>query len=90
MNHSTESTDGNPNTRNGSFPGLGDSHSAEFSAPVFQADYKWGKEHNIYANRYRDTSKRFRGFGNLIALWKGSVVKLVSKNARQKVCSTHN
>ncbi len=41
---------------------------------------QWGKsERNIYANRYRDTSKRFRGIWNLMAMWKGSVFKLVRR-----------
>ncbi len=38
----------------------------------------WEKNRNIYANRYRDTSKRFRGVWNLMMLWKGSVMKLAS------------
>eukprot|EP00095_Tigriopus_kingsejongensis_P001212 maker-scaffold1592_size34625-snap-gene-0.5 protein:Tk01212 transcript:maker-scaffold1592_size34625-snap-gene-0.5-mRNA-1 annotation:"PREDICTED: bestrophin-1-like" len=32
---------------------------------------------NIYANRYKDTNKRFRGFWHLMAMWKGSVLKLI-------------
>lgn len=32
---------------------------------------------NIYANRYQDTNKRFRGFWHLMAMWKGSVLKLI-------------
>ena len=32
---------------------------------------------NIYENRYKDTSKRFRGFWHLILMWKCSVLKLV-------------
>lgn len=35
------------------------------------------KKQNIYSNRYADTSKRFRGFGNLMLQWKGSVMKLI-------------
>ena len=35
------------------------------------------KERNIYANRYDDTSKRFRGFWHLMLQWKGSVLKLI-------------
>ena len=32
---------------------------------------------NIYANRYHDTTKRFQGFIKLMAVWKGSVFKLI-------------
>ncbi len=32
---------------------------------------------NIYANRYHDTTLRFQGFFKLIAVWKGSVMKLI-------------
>jgi hypothetical protein len=32
---------------------------------------------NIYANRYRDTSQRCRGFVNLMVVWKGSVFQLI-------------
>ena len=32
---------------------------------------------NIYANRYADTSKRFRGFFHLMSQWSGSVFKLI-------------
>ena len=35
------------------------------------------KDKNIYANRYNDTSKRFRGFWHLMFQWKGSVLKLI-------------
>ena len=35
------------------------------------------KDKNIYANRYADTSKRFRGFWHLMFQWKGSVLKLI-------------
>ena len=35
------------------------------------------KGRNIYANRYNDTSKRFRGFWHLMSQWKGSVIKLI-------------
>lgn len=35
------------------------------------------KHKNIYANRYIDTSKRFRGFWHLMLKWKGSVFKLI-------------
>ena len=35
------------------------------------------KKQNIYANSYDDTSKRFRGFFNLMATWKKSVLKLI-------------
>ena len=32
---------------------------------------------NIYRNRYSDTSRRFRGFWQLMSQWKGSVLKLI-------------
>jgi hypothetical protein len=32
---------------------------------------------NIYANRYRDTSERCRGFINLMVVWKGSIFQLI-------------
>ena len=32
---------------------------------------------NIYANRYQDTSRRCRGFVNLMVVWKGSVFQLI-------------
>ena len=35
------------------------------------------KDRNIYANRYNDTSKRFRGFWHLMGQWRGSVIKLI-------------
>ena len=35
------------------------------------------KDKNIYTNRYKDTSKRFRGFWHLMGQWKGSVIKLI-------------
>lgn len=38
---------------------------------------KFYKDKNIYANRYRDTSKRFRGFWHLMFQWRGNVLKLI-------------
>ena len=35
---------------------------------------------NIYANRYNDTSKRFKGFFELLFKWNGSVFKLIWHN----------
>ena len=35
------------------------------------------KDKNIYANRYNDTSERFRGFWHLMFQWKGGVLKLI-------------
>lgn len=46
--------------------------------PEFSRTSVFGdKETNIYANAYKDTSKRFRGFWHLIRIWKGSVIKLI-------------
>ncbi len=49
----------------------------------------WEKNRNIYANRYRDTSKRFRGVWNLMMLWKGSVMKLASEASSLLSISPH-
>ena len=43
----------------------------------FTCTNDWSSAKNIYANQYNDTSKRFRGFWNLMLLWKGSVLKLI-------------
>lgn len=40
-------------------------------------DLKKKQKKNIYSNRYADTSKRFRGFGNLMLQWQGAVLKLI-------------
>jgi len=36
-----------------------------------------GREGNIYYNNYRDTTKRWSGFWNILIRWKGSVYKLI-------------
>ena len=46
------------------------------NAEVWSSD-RLRKEKNIYANRYNDTSERFRGFWHLMFQWKGSVLKLI-------------
>ena len=52
---------------------LDTSHTFDLSGriPTFH------KSKNIYANRYKDTSKKFRGIYHLMLKWKGSVIKLV-------------
>ena len=46
------------------------------NAEVWSSD-RLRRDKNIYANRYNDTSKRFRGFWHLMGQWKGSVIKLI-------------
>jgi len=56
----------------------GESGCSHFSSSLdFETETVWDKTKNIYANQYKDTSKRFRGFWHLMRLWKGSVMKLV-------------
>lgn len=35
------------------------------------------KDTNIYANTYKDTSRKFMGFWHLMKKWKGSVTRLI-------------
>ncbi|XP_040563588.1 bestrophin-3 [Lepeophtheirus salmonis] len=47
-----------------------------FRAPE-ERFYPAKKKTNIYSNIYEETSQRFRGFWNLIGVWRGSVTKLI-------------
>ena len=74
----------NNNVRNG-----GVKKSVEIDGDIINQDYYPNvdislKNHcshkNIYANRYNDTSKRFKGFFDLVLQWNGSVFKLIWHN----------
>ena len=71
-----------PSNGNGHYTAMNDDLAFPKSPPDandldFSVVSDFSKRKNIYANRYQDTSRRFRGFWSLMRLWKGSVLKLV-------------